>query len=424
MGKMEFKDYNGDDDAKPVKPEELKKLERGLAGAMTALKEAVESKNETTAKNIERSLAEFEVKNSAYAKEYAEFNKKQAEAAEAQTKRISDLEVHLATKGAGKEEDGREGAEYKNFMLYAARGERAEGLDMKSLVRPSDLKTMRTDADTAGGYLVPAVMETGIRKSIVENSPVRPFARSRPLPGKSVEVRRRLAGHGRALFEGEGGLSSVVQSRYGMERVTTYRQTETVEVSLDLLIMSPYNVEGEMYGDAMEAFGLGESYNFLFGSGTRSPRGIMVSDKVSEYITATAGAFTSDDFSNMAGLLKNGQRPWWYFNRRTLAKIQQLKDAQGRPLWQMPGGDQPATIFGFPYSSDFIDLDNAQTGTGAYPILFGDMMRGYEIFDTTGTMLIRDDQSRKKEAVVEFTWNRWLTGDCLTNDALIKMKLQ
>ncbi len=429
MAKMEFKDYRDDDDddnRRPVKPEDLKKLERASKDAMTALKEALESKNEATAKNVEKFLADVEEKNAKFARETAEWNKKQEELADAQKKRIDDLELHLATKGGGGGSDAAEEQKRKNFLLFAANGAGAEGLDLKMLRNPYglDTKTMRTDSDTAGGYLVPPVMEQGIRKAIVENSPVRPFARVRALPGKSVEVRRRLAGHGRALYQGELRTAAVAQSKYGMERVTTYRQTETVEISRDLVIMSPYNVEAEIYGDAMEAFGLGESYNFLFGTGDASPKGIMVSSKVALYVTAGVGAITPADLSECASKLKRGQKPWWFFNRRTLAKLQQMVDSQGRPLWQMPGGDQPATIYGFPYSSDWIDLDNAQSGSNSYPIVFGDMLRGYEVFDTTGTEMIRDDVTKAGEGIIRYTWNRWNTGDCLTDDSLIKLKIQ
>lgn len=80
------------------------------------------------------------------------------------------------------------------------------------------------------------------------------------------------------------------------------------------------------------------------------------------------------------------------------------------------------TIFGYPYDSGFIDLD-AQTGAGAKPVV-GDLYSWYEIHDLLGINAVRDDLSRKKEAITEWTFRRYLTGRVILPEALVVMKIK
>jgi HK97 family phage major capsid protein len=437
---LEFKqrrdEDDHDDDRAPQKTAEYKKLERDLTGIVTELQNAIKTGNAETKGNIEKKFAEFDEVNAKFAKERGAWEKKQAEEADVQTKRMQALELALASRKSNDNSDGswskdgswRMSTQYKNFLNFCSAGDRAENLDRKLLETKSS-PMMRTDIDVAGGYLVPPAIDQEIRRQIVELSPIRAYATNRTLPAKSMEVRRRLSGHGRAMFEGEMRKGANAASKYGMERVTTYKQTESVLTSLDMLLMSPYDVEQEISADAYEAFALGEVWGFLFGTGERMPKGLMVSDKVKTHTTkktpsADQPGIDYTDLAEIVSMLKRGQNPRFYFNRRTLGLLRQITDNQGRPLWQMAGGEQPAMIWGVPYSDEFIDLDDAQNGSGSHPILFGDMRRGYEIFDTTGTMMVRDDITFKKEGGVEFTWNRWLTGDCLQEDAMIKLQIR
>jgi hypothetical protein len=63
--------------------------------------------------------------------------------------------------------------------------------------------------------------------------------------------------------------------------------------------------------------------------------------------------------------------------------------------------ERHATIFGYPYDSSFIDLDDSQDGADAKPVVFGDLYSAYEIHDLLGINAVRDDLSRKKEALTE-----------------------
>ena len=73
------------------------------------------------------------------------------------------------------------------------------------------------------------------------------------------------------------------------------------------------------------------------------------------------------------------------------------------------------TINGFPYliADDMPDIAN-----GSKSIAFGDFLRGYTIVDRTGLSVVRDEYTQKKLAIVEFTLNRWNTGQVTLPEAI------
>jgi HK97 family phage major capsid protein len=103
--------------------------------------------------------------------------------------------------------------------------------------------------------------------------------------------------------------------------------------------------------------------------------------------------------------------------------IQTLKSSIGVPIWQPVAGATPATIWGWPYESGMIDLDDVVTGSGAKPVVFADLFRSYEIFDMLGMSVIRDDLTNKKAAITEWTFNRYNTARVVLPEAISVMTL-
>lgn len=344
-------------------------------------------------------------------------------------KRIEDLELAIATKvkSGSDPELSRQQPEYKDFWEIMKTRDAAVLGNFKgswNVFRPDlDLKTMRTDNDTAGGYLVPLVTDNEIRKNITEMSPVRSFARVRVATSKTIEIPRRLT-IPTAAYEGEGEFSPYDQSTYGNEQVTLFRQTVTIPATLDMMISSAFNLEQEIAMDVGEAFGKGEGTQFVSGLGVKTPQGFTTDSRVVVSQTAASGALDWTDMITVAGSLKRGQNPWYFMNRRTLAVLQAVKSTIGVPIWAPVAGDKPATIWGYPYNSDMIDLADVSSGSGSKVIVFGDLRRGYEIYDLVGISVVRDDLTRKREAVTEWTFRRYNTGRVVIPEAIKVLKIQ
>jgi HK97 family phage major capsid protein len=435
---------SGENDSKYLAPEvgdELKKMGREVQSALTALRDSTEAKNVETVKNVEKFMNKYQDEADKFAREFANHQKSMAEvtakfeAAEAELKkagplaaeakaRLDKMEMQLATKSFGhnggpawapndpKHPDRTDSAEYKNFMVF-----------LKEKNADFEVKTLRSDNETQGAYLIPQIMDNQIRKNITEISPVRLFARVRNAPGKTMDIPRRLALLA-AYYEGETETSPTDQSVYGSEQITLYRQTVTVPATLDMMISSAFDLEQEIAADVGESFGQSEGTAFVNGTGQKGPQGFIKDSRCEVVQTANTGDVDFNDMAEIAGKLKRGQAPWWFMNRRTLAKMWQIKSTIGVPIWSPVAGNTPATIWGFPVCSDMISLEDAQTGSNAKPIVFGDLRRGYEIFDMVGISVIRDDLTRKKEAITEWTFRRYNTGRVIIPEAIKILKIK
>lgn len=413
-------------DMPKISPETAKLMDEFKSGMWDQFSKALDAKNTETVKNIEEKLHKLQDGLTEVQKAHAAAEK----AAKAAEDRVGELEVELAKKGSKTSEaDERKSKHYADFFEWMKKGERAE-IDFKGLRDHLEVKsTLRTDVDTQGGFLLPTVMDTEIRKNIVEISPVRGFARNRPMASKTMEIPRRSKTPGTTgapfegeLEEGESGISTYVQ-----EQVTAYRQTWTVPASNDMLISSAFDVEREIVSDVYEHFALGEARSFLLGTGQKGPKGIISDTRCEVVDTASTGVLAFEDFATIIGKLKKGQRPAFFMNRTTLSEVWKLKGSDGHPIWTPIafGGQTAPTIFGYAYNSDMIHLDShVPTTSGTKPIIFGDLYRGYEIFDLAGIVAIRDDYTQKKKAIIEWTFHRYLTGQVTIPEAIKIMRVK
>ena len=434
-------------------PEDSRKLLEDFPNAWKSLQDQLEAKlpNPDTIKNLEEFMGQVEDINKAVSQaraiettlkeELEQVKEGRVTDKKALDKRIEELELEISKKSSKTNEEvlvdlndrfaikraKLEASDlYKRFNGWCKHGDDVEDIDLKQL--SLDIKnTLRTDRDVQGGYLLPEVMDNELRKDIREISPMRLFCRVRTMPSKTMQVPRRAKGIDRAMYEGEGEEGSEGISTYVNEEVTCFRQTHTVPITKDMIYSSAFDIEQEAMSDVLEAFAAGEGLHVVKGTGQKGPSGIINDDRIQVIDSKTAGALAFEDFATIIGQLKRGQRPGFLMNRKTLSEIWKLKGSDDHPLWApvSMGGATPATIFSYPYNSDVIDLDNHDpTTSNTKPIVFGDFMRGYEIFDMVGVELIRDDYSKKRQNIVEFTFHRYNTGQVILAEAIKILKIK
>lgn len=282
---------------------------------------------------------------------------------------------------------------------------------------------LRSDIGELGGYLCPPEYSSELAKNIIEKSPVRQFARVKQTGSKTYfqPVRVGIPVAERPGEAREGGKSV---SNYIMEEWSPQRLTNTTPVSVDELLYNNYNIAGELLADNGLSFAVKEGQEFVYGTGVKEGLGFTVDPNVPEYETATS-TLDFDDVIKVSGELKQGYNAMYFFNRRTLVYLRLLKDQNDRYLWAGPFGDSatgsPATINGIPYSAAFIDMDDYDVNDG-YPILFADMGLFYLIVDRTDTTVIRDEITRAKEAIVEYTMRKYSFGKPWIKEAGIRIK--
>lgn len=359
---------------------------------------------------IEKSLEKQEEHNQALLAETKAAEKREGEVKE----RMDALESELARSGgAGEGKNYRDSAEYKALETFVKEGGYALDQEQKA--------ALRTDSDVQGGFLVATEMDNAITKKITEISAIRSIARVRTLGSKSlsVPVRDTIP---TAAYEGEAEQGGEDTATYQNETLTAFRQTVTIPVTMDMLMDSAFNMEAEIMADGAESFAQGEGQGFVTGTGFKQPSGFTVDSRVVANARTSAASATIgfDDMMNLTGDLKTGYNPVYVFNRRTLAFLRTLKGGDGHPLWQ-PGmnGVVMNTINGFPY---LIANDMADIASNSISVAFGDFARGYTIVDRTGMAVIRDELTQKKKAIVEFTLQRWNTGQVTLPEAIKLLK--
>ena len=161
---------------------------------------------------------------------------------------------------------------------------------------------------------------------------------------------------------------------YGIINFAAYKfQSKYVTVPNELMQDSAFDVEihvGSVLGTR-----LGRIHNEYqtIGTGSSEPQGIVAG--ASSGVTAAGTAtVTHDEILDLVHSVDPAYRnpafgAGFILNDGSLKKLRQLKDGEGRPLWQ-PGliAGAPDSIFGYPY---LINQDMAAMTTGLKPILFG-----------------------------------------------------
>lgn len=358
---------------------------------------------------IEKSLEKFEESGQTYIAEQKERDQATLEAkerADGLEEQVKALEAEIARGTTRTEKSYKDTAEYKALEGFVKTGS-FDDAEQKAL--------LRSDSDVAGGFLAPVEMDNVIVKKITEVSDIRSVARVRTIGSKSMEIPIR-ASIPTATYEGEAETGADSTSLYENETITPFRQTFTTPITMDMLMDSAFNMESEITADASEAFAQGEGANFVNGDGHKKPKGFLQDSRIGGLTSSTDSTIDADDVILISGELKTGYTPVYVFNRRTLAFLRTLKATDGNFLWQ-PGlnGVVANTINGFPYliAEDMPDIAN-----GSKSIAFGDFLRGYTIVDRTGLAVIRDEFTQKKKSIVEFTMNRWNTGQVTLPEAI------
>ena len=325
------------------------------------------------------------------------------------TERADKLEKHMMTLGSQDVKDIKNTEEYKAITAFMVDGKETELIGHEA-------KTNRTDIITDGGALVPILMFNEIIKNITELSPIRQLARVSQIDGKSITLPTRT-GILTSTYEGETESSSDSNSTYGTETFTPYRQSVTVPVTHDMLMNSNFDFENEVQMDVVEAFAKNEGNKFINGDGVKKPEGILTNAGVlsGARTSAGSGVIVLDDLINLSGDLKIGYDGIYTFNRTTNALLRTLKDTAGAYLWQLQGTGDFNTLNGFNYT---LDQELPDVAAGAIPVLFADFAKGYRIVDRTAMMMIRDDFTSKKQAIVEFEFMRWNTGKVQQAEAI------
>ena len=330
---------------------------------------------------------------------------------------IEDLEDQLMNNKHGLGKDYRQSAEYKALNAALQHGHLSPNM-------PDEYKNLlRTDSENSGGFVVSTELSNQILSPIIEISPMRQYCSVIQISSKSITMPRYL-GDIQCEFEGEAETGIDTTASFATQTITPFRLTTTIPITNDMLMNGSFDVETYIMGKANESFARKEATAFTHGTGFKQPAGFLQDDEItSEAMTSgTSGAISGDDLLLLQGKLKQGYNEMLCMNRLTLSTCRTLKGTDGHYLWQPAlNGTTANTIAGVPY---FINQDMPDIASNSTPVAIADWKRGYEIVDRAGLSIIRDDITRKRQAVIEITLHRYLTGAPVMKEAFKLLKIK
>ena len=302
--------------------------------------------------------------------------------------------------------------EVKAFLKACTKGDK--GLSVE------EMKYLRTDNDPSGGYLAPPEYVQEILKKITELTPIRQFARVRQTSRGSIEVptRTELVN---AFWVGEGGTINESQSKYGMQVIKVNKLGINTVLSVEMMQDSAFNMDAEIQSDAILGIALVEGETFVTGDGVEKPQGILNDSRIEITLNGNITDINFDALIDLRSNLKTGYNGVYFANRRTIGNMRKQPDGNGRYLIDFfTQSGVPPVIFGDPLIEAPAVPDIA---SGSFPVIYGDLGKGYNIVDGQQISVVRDDYTLVRQGKVQFVWFVRVGGQVVLPEAIKKLEM-
>lgn len=396
--------------------EEMKKLVEDGQKALAALREAASDERlEARIKGAADPLidAKFQKANDALDAKLAKLDAIEA-AQKNQAEHVEAMEAKLTRMG-----DGNGGAEKKEnaykaaFLDFLRTGDETQ---CKALSRSDDeVKILISANDPQAGYLVaPDEIDANVTRIVSETSPWRQFASVATIGSRAWVQNVNVGGSAARWRLKEAQAAAATDEPEFAELRIPAEELEALYVAGHALLDdSRVSIEQLFAQEMAIAIAELEAPAFTNGDGIGKPRGILSYNTVNSASytgawqtierhntgsTTTFGTNPADPFIDAIHSLKAPYAPnaRFYLNRKTLAAVRKIVDGDERPLF-MWDGSMPANIAGEAYS---IFQNMPDIANGAFPVMYADLSRAYQIVDRAGLQVMRDPYSSKPS--VEF----------------------
>lgn len=269
-----------------------------------------------------------------------------------------------------------------------------------------EVKSLLVGADPQGGYLVMPEFGGVIVTQVFETSPMRQLADVVTI-GQSdsydVIVDQDQASGG---WTGESSSRSATNTpTIGKIHIPAHELYAFPQATQKLLDDAMIDVEAWLAKKVADILSRTENTAFITGNGVSKPTGIMSyssgttlsSQQVEQVNSGDNANFTYDGLVNVQNALKEPYQAnaTWLYRRASNANIMQIKDGQGRPIFNMSYdknvGLEPS-LLGQPVR---FAADVAAIAANALAAAYGDFKQAYQIVDRMGIRVLRDPYTSK-----------------------------
>jgi len=336
---------------------------------------------------------------------------------------MDQIQTLLQTPNLGGTSTEREASEFRSaFDRIMRRPPQDRDPKDVAVIQKRMAALVKSDDVSAGYLLAPPDMQAEIIKDIVLMTPIRQLATVRTIGVGSLKGPKKT-GATTATRVGEVTTrTNTGDPTYGMYEFQAPEMFARIEVSLQMLEDSAYDLLGELRQDAAEQFSVKEGYEAINGVGAANQmEGLLVNSDIVAVNSGAAASLTGDGLLDLFYALKSGytQNAVFGLSRATLGKTRKLKDGQGQYLW-IPGiaTAMPNTLAGAPY----VEMpDMPAVAAGTYPILYGDFRKTYVIADRIAIAFQVDYTTGADNGLVVFRARKRVGGGVRQADAMKKL---
>jgi HK97 family phage major capsid protein len=253
------------------------------------------------------------------------------------------------------------------------------------------------DTDASGGFLMPKVVETGIRESLRTLSPIRSRATVISVSTDDYSFLSNLRGLTTGWVGETDPRPETATPKLGVTKVPMGELYANPAASQRSLDDAAFDLAGWLEQNISDEMAIAENVAFVTGSGNNQPKGFLNTTGLTTVKTGVAGAlpangdFVTTMIYSMASAYRAGAA--FYSAGASIASIRTIKDANGNYIWQpsMVLGT-PSTLAGY----EVVELeDMPAVAANATPLVFANMKQGYLIADRIGIRTLRDPFTNK-----------------------------
>lgn len=257
--------------------------------------------------------------------------------------------------------------------------------DTAALTELYNAKDMTVGTDSEGGYLVPDDWRAVLIRLVEVYGVARQFATVIP-QNRSEMVMPKLTTGVAVYWIDEAASITSTQPVFGELRMLAKKMAAIVPITSELLEDSAIGIANLLATLFAEAVAQEEDRVVLAGdvAGASDPfDGVLFESGVNE-ITMAAGStdfadVTADHLADMSAQItaaaSAGAR--WFLHRTIFNIVRKLKDSQGNYIYQAPAGNQPGTIWTYPYTLTDVMPALAATAVDTPFLAFGNLRHHY-----------------------------------------------
>lgn len=291
-----------------------------------------------------------------------------------------------------------------------------------------EIKTMSTDSNPDGGYLVRPQLSQTIIDRVFESSPVRALANVEQVESSSLEVLiDDEEPDGDWVGEREN-ISATDQGQIYLKNIAVHELAARPKASLKMLEDGYVDVESWLTRRLADKFARMQSTAFVTGDGVGKPKGFMTypawanagvyeRNKIEQVNLGASGGVTADGLIALQNSLPEFYQgsAVWGMKRSTFGKVLQQKGSDSyffSPVL-LRDGQASLQLLGRPV----VFMDDIQAlAVNSLSVVYADFSRAYTIADRISLQILRDPYSDKR--VVEFYARMRVGGDVTSFDRI------